>query len=176
MKTHPLIPGVAILVWISAVNIPYIHLMNIFDYDDILREPAADVLASFALGGNELILTWYAFGLMALAFAPLLFLLSDLFPEEIRQKSWYKGAVMAGGVSAVVQAAGLLRWAFVIPILARHSSELTAGGAEQQGVILLYEAVHQFGGVVLGETIGQLLLAWWTFGFSLALWQSKLVP
>ncbi len=66
-----------ILIGVSAValaitfNIPFAVLAATFDYPDILRRPAPEVLAAFSAGGAGLILTWYSFMLCALALVGL---------------------------------------------------------------------------------------------------------
>ena len=41
-------------------------------------------------------------------------------------------------------------------------------------MIAVYQAVHQYGGVVMGEYLGQTLLACWTLGVGLAMLRSPL--
>lgn len=40
------------------VNIPYTLLIMNFDYPDILRQPAGEILTRFQAGGASLIYTW----------------------------------------------------------------------------------------------------------------------
>lgn len=39
---------------------------------------------------------------------------------------------------------------------------------------MIYQAVHQYGGVVIGEFLGQLLLMFWTLGVGVAMLRSLL--
>lgn len=43
-----------------------------------------------------------------------------------------------------------------------------------EAVSVVYQAVHQFGGVVIGEHLGQTLLACWTLGVGMAMLRSPL--
>ena len=70
-----IILGAAALLLAIAFNLPFALLASSFDYPDILRRPAGEVLDAFAAGGAPLILTWYAFALSAVGlifFAPTL--------------------------------------------------------------------------------------------------------
>ena len=67
--------GAAALLLAIAFNLPFALLAASFDYPDILRRPAGEVLDAFAAGGTQLILIWYAFALSAVGlifFAPAL--------------------------------------------------------------------------------------------------------
>ena len=46
-----------------AFNLPYFALAETFDYPQILRRPAQEVLATFAEAGAPLIGAWYAFAI-----------------------------------------------------------------------------------------------------------------
>lgn len=163
--------GIALIVYIALLNVPYIHLMNIFDYDDILREPAAQVLTRYAAGGPELILTWLAFGVGALLFIPLAALVRQSFRAS--DGHMLQSSLIFGSLSAFAQACGLLRWAFVIPPLASAYIDPTSSEATRETILVVYTAVHQFGGVLVGEFLGQLLLAAWTFSVSVVLARNR---
>lgn len=153
------------------INIPYVHLMNIFGYDDVLREPADGVLRRFAAGGDELILTWLVFGVAALLFAPI----SALIRRTLSTgdgRGWEFTEVL-GSLSAGAQACGLLRWTFVIPTLATAYIDPSATPATREAILVAYAVVHQFGGVLLGEFLGQTLLAGWTLAVALQLPKSS---
>lgn len=68
-------------------------------------------------------------------------------------------AAVMGALAGLTQAIGLWRWVFVVPSLAREHS---ASGASQQTRVAAEQAfvlLNQYGGVVIGEHIGQLLTA-----------------
>lgn len=80
-----------------------------------------------------------------------------------------------GVISVIVQMIGLLRWVFVVPVLAREYVG-AATRVEQQSLTNAFTLIHQFGGVLLGEHIGQLFTVVWTVGMSLALWKTRIIP
>ncbi len=147
-------------------NAPYAVLAATFDYPQVLRRPAGEVLDQFAAGGPGLVLTWYGFAVAALALTPMALALS-LNPERLRRTPVLSiGAALAGALAGVTQAMGLMRWVFVVPGLARDHMSQEAGvraGAEQ-GFALL----NAFGGVAIGEHLGQLLTAIFVLFLALA--------
>ena len=85
-------------------------------------------------------------------------------------------ALFFGSVGAVVQMFGLLRWPFVVSGLARVYTDSLATSAAKEAVAVVFQAVHQYGGVVLGEHIGQLFTILWMVVLSLSIWHSRLFP
>ena len=141
------------------VNIPYALLVGHFDYPDVLRRPAEMILERFAAGGPDLIVQWLAFAWVGL---PLLIAIA-LLPRALeRQES---AAVSAGTVfgivGGVVQMIGLLRWVFVVPMLARLYTDPGTSEAGRQAVAVTFQTLHQFGGVLLGEHLGQMFTILW---------------
>ena len=164
--------GVAglILLFVATVNVAFALLVTSFEYDDILREPAALILTRSAAGGESLILIWLTFAVGCLLFVPIALLL----PHELGAGS--RGGVSAtaalGVISSVLQAIGLLRWVFVVPVLA--ASYLSADASEASRAVALsnFHLVHQYGGVVVGEFLGQVFLVAWTIGTCAAMLRS----
>lgn len=166
--------GLLLLSFALVVNLPYTLLQMNFDYPHILRQPAAEVLLRFHGGGLGLILTWFGFGLCALLFLPAAVLLPRLL--NTGSAPWAGIAVSLGVASALLQAIGLMRWALVVPAMAEAYADPTASEAVRAAALMVYRAVHQYGGVVLGEQMGQLLLAGWSGLVALAMLRSARVP
>ena len=142
------------------LNIPYTALAMMFDYPDILRRPAGEILARFAAGGTGLVLVWYAFVLAALALIPLALGAS----RTLRFGGWAAASgVLAGGF----QALGLARWVFVVPWLAETAADPATSPAGREAVFMVFEGLHRFAGVAIGEHLGQLATAAWAAALSL---------
>ena len=150
--------GVALIAFAIGFNVPYAHLAATFDYPDILRKPPGEILAAFAAGGRPLILTWAAFALAALLFAPI-----AVWVARITNRS--SGVPALGIAAGVAQAIGLCRWVYAVPGLA---AAWTADPAARPSVETAFTALHQFAGVGIGEAIGQTLTAFWLIGAALA--------
>jgi len=152
------ITGILFILGAILVNIPYTLLIMNFDYPDILREPAGIILERFAAGGSSLVWNWLAFAWVGL---PILFGIL-LLPKAMDDKTpASKVALFFGATGAFVQIIGLLRWPFVVPVLAGVYTNPQASVAEKEAVAVVFQTIHQYGGVVLGEHIGQLFTIIW---------------
>ncbi|MEB3219071.1 MAG: DUF4386 domain-containing protein [Nostocales cyanobacterium 94392] len=171
--------GTLFILLVILSNIPYTLLIQNFGYDDILREPVDIVLSQFHAGGTQLILTWFAFGLAALLFIPGSLLLHCVIdsPETLRERNYLPYLVIAtlmGTLSGILQAIGLMRWVFVVPVLANLYTNPNTSTTSREAIRVVYQAVHQYGGVVIGEHLGQTLLIGWTLGVGLVMRSSPL--
>jgi hypothetical protein len=165
--------GILFILGAILVNIPYTLLIMNFDYPDILRKPAGEILERFAAGGSSLIWTWLSFAWLGL----LLLFAILLLPKVLNDESPIGLlALFFGAVGAFVQMVGLLRWPFVVPILARLYTNPQASAATQEAAVTIFQAIHQYGGVVFGEHIGQLFSILWMVLLSLNLLKNELFP
>lgn len=152
--------------------VPYTVLTIIFDYPDILRQDAGAVLTRFHAGGSPLIWVWWAF---AAGGAPLLVAYVLLGQRLETQWRWARVATTLGVISGIVQIIGLLRWTFVVPVLA--GTYVGAGTeATREAAKAAFQSLHQFGGVLLGEHLGQLLTIAWTVMIATAFLRLRLMP
>lgn len=168
--------GSLLIVLVILSNIPYLLLIQTFGYDDILREPVDVVLTRFQSGGTGLILTWFGFGLTALLLIPTSLLLHSVIKlsSNRSQSPFLLTATLMGALSGILQAIGLMRWVFVVPVLARLYTDPSSREVTREAVSVVYQAVHQYGGVVIGEHLGQTLLIGWTLGVGVAMRSSTL--
>jgi Domain of unknown function (DUF4386) len=150
-------------------NIPYAILADNFDYPGILRQPADIALARFAEGGPALIATWYGFAACAIALIPLAVALSITAPRLATRPALAIGAAITGALAGLVQAIGLLRWVFAVPLLAEAQRLADANPVTARAASLTYSMLNAWGGVAIGEHLGQILTA--LFAGQLALLQ-----
>lgn len=155
--------GTATLLLAIAFNLPFALLAASFDYPDILRRPAGEVLDAFAAGGAPLILTWYAFALSAVGlifFAPALALATADWP---RRPGLAVSAALMGALAGLAQAIGLFRWVFAVPALATLHADPATDAATRASLETAFTLLNGWGGVAVGEHLGQILtLAWVT--------------
>ncbi len=171
-NTHQRLTGSLFMIGAVLVNIPYALLIITFNYPDILREPAGHILTRYQEGGSGLIFIWLAFAWVGI---PLLFaivMLQKVMEREYTPYLW--SGTAAGVIGAIAQMIGLLRWTFVVPVLARTYTDPAASAATKESAVILFQAVHQYGGVVLGEHIGQAFTIIWMLLISLAMFRSNL--
>lgn len=152
-----------------AFNVPFTILGTTYEYPDILRRPAGEALDLFAAGGASLILTWHAFALTALAFAPMAIALSLTRERVATRPMLAVGAAILGALAGFAQAIGLWRWVFVVPGLARAHADAAATADAKLAAERAFDVLNQYGGVAIGEHLGQLLTA--AFIVTLALLQ-----
>lgn len=165
--------GAATIALAIAFNVPFAILGATFEYPDVLRRPAGEVLQLFANGGAPLVLTWHAFALSALALAPLAFALALTRKRVAEAPSLAIGAAVAGALSALAQAIGLWRWVFVVPGLARAHGDAAAGADAKLAAERTFDLINQYGGVAIGEHLGQLLLALFVMLLSVVQWRER---
>ena len=126
-----------------------------FGYPDVLKEPAADVLASFRASQFAVIAGFLGLALGAAMLAPVAVGVGRL--SDSRVMRW---AVPVGVAAAVVQVVGLLRWPLLVPGWAA-----TDAGADPAAAAAARESfgtANRILGNLVGETGGYLLTAAWT--------------
>jgi hypothetical protein len=147
-------------------------LSSTFDWPDILREPTSVVLPTFVAGGDSLIWTWLATAwTYAILAIPIL-----LLPAALgrRQDPALRAATYLGATSVVLSLIGFLRWVFVVPPLARHY--VNGNATTKAAVDAAWNAQHQFGGALLGEHLGQLLVIGWSATLSVIILRARVLP
>ena len=171
--------GILLVVGAILVNIPYALLISTFDYPDILRASTSDILIQFSEGGSRLIWTWLAFAWVGMPILlAILWLPRALKDEKNSDKGQLVGnvATFFGATSLMAQMIGLLRWPFVVPVLARLYTAPTATEATRDAVAAVFQAVHQYGGVVIGEHIGQSFIILWMVLLSVSMLRQASAP
>ena len=153
------VTGLLFILGAILVNIPYALLISNFNYPDILREPAGTILTQFQAGGASLIFTWLAFAWVGL---PLIF--GTVMLKRVLEPEGHpllETATTLGLVSLVLAVVGLTRWVFVVPGLAQLYTDPNSSEAMRSAAIVTFQAVHQYGGVVIGEHISQFMTVLW---------------
>jgi len=163
--------GALFLVGALLLFIPYTALSILFDYPNILRLDPGEILTRFHAGGTPLILTWWSFAMVGLPLIGSYVLLG----QRLEQKVFYaRLATTLGVIGLVAQLVGLLRWTFVVPVLAEEY--VNGDEAAQAAARAAFLSVHQYGGVALGEHVGQLFTIAWTVLMAFALQRAQLAP
>lgn len=136
-------------------NAAFTVLGTVFNYPDVLKEPTADVLASFRADQGAVVFWFAVMAFSAALFAPIAVGVGRLSPH--RAMRW---AVPTGIAAAVVQVIGLSRWPLLVPRFAADaaSSDPATAAAGRDA----FETAHLWLGNVVGETLGYVFTAAWT--------------
>jgi hypothetical protein len=152
----------------------FFALQVLFEYPDILRQPAAEVLRKFQQGGPMLIAVWYTLTLTALLFIPTVVALHQALAPHMPPA--FLGLATAFGVTAgLVQALGFVRWPFVVPYLAEAYLAPGAGEPERAAILVVFEALHRYAGMGIGENLGYTATSLWTLLLGAALLRMRLL-
>ncbi|MDH3684564.1 MAG: DUF4386 domain-containing protein, partial [Acidimicrobiia bacterium] len=115
---------------------------------------------------------WLAFAWSGVPILAGIFLLGRILESERHPLAGI--ATTVGVVGAIVQLVGLLRWVFVVPGLAETHAAADATDASRSAAEVTFEAIHQYGGVVLGEHLGQLFTIAWIVMVSAMMFRSTI--
>ena len=137
--------AVLMVLAVVLVNAAFIGLGSVFDYPDILQEPADEILAKFRAHKAAVVSLFLVLAAASALLAPIAILLGRLAANDLGVWS-----IRVGIAAAVVQVIGLLRWVLIVPFIADRKDTDA------------FETVHTVLGKVVGETFGYLLTAAWT--------------
>jgi hypothetical protein len=147
----------ASLLILAAVlaNVGFTALGSIFNYPDVLDEPAGKVLAAFR-DNQGAVGAWFSvLALSAALFAPIAIGVGRLSSARAMRI-----AVPVGIAAAVVQVIGLLRWPILVP---GYASDAAGGDAAVAAAARdSFTTASDILGTAVGETLGYLLTATWT--------------
>jgi len=135
-------------------------LQMTFDYPDILRQPAGEVLTRFAQAGWNLHAYWYA--MMAAAVGMIPASVATGLALWKRDNLLASLSIAFGTVAGLVQAFGLIRWVILTPALAVAYVNPGATEAQQAMSVALFDATNLYLGVGVGEHLGYLFTGVWT--------------
>lgn len=160
MTTEVRTTGILLVAVPLVVTAGFTGLQMTFEYPDILRHPAGEVLTRFAAAGADLHLYWYAMMAAALAMIPAAIGLGLHLWERDRYLAAL--SIGAGVLAGLVQALGLLRWVLLVPGLAASYVAPGATEVQQQMATALFDAANRYLGMGVGEHFGYLFTAAWT--------------
>jgi len=136
-------------------NVGFTALGSIFNYPDVLDEPAGEVLAAFR-DHQTAVSGWFSvLALSAAMLAPIAIGVGRLSSHRAMRI-----AVPIGIAAAAVQVIGLLRWPILVPGYASDAASSDAGVAAAARDS--FTTASNILGTALGETLGYLLTATWT--------------
>jgi len=167
--------GILLIALPVAFNAAFGALAATFDYPNVLRRPTGEILERFRRGGTRLVLLWWGFAMTAVLFAPLAVLVAASLDGA--SPVLVDLSVTVGVLAAAVQFLGLVRWAFVVPYLARADDVEGISDARRDAIDVVFQSLNRFLGVAVGEHLGYLLTGAWSVLVGIAvLQQGELHP
>jgi hypothetical protein len=166
--------GLLLIVVPIAFNVLFFQLQRVFGYPEVLRKPPDHILRTFDERRRQLIPLWYGFML-----TPILFIFAGVLAPQVlaTDESVLVSVATALAVAAgLVQALGLARWPFVVPHLAREYSLPSTSQASRDVLVAVFETLHRYAGVAVGEHLGYLFTGFWTVAVGVLLIRSPLFP
>jgi hypothetical protein len=164
--------GAVLIVAPLSFNASFALLGRRFDYPDILRRPATEILDRFRAGGSSLILLWWIFMLSGSLLIPAVVLLG----QALSFTGIVPLAVTVGVLAGLVQMLGLLRWVYLVPSLARMNADPELASGERVATVAVFRAMHQYLGVGVGEHLGYLFTGIWSVLTGVAIVGRELLP
>ena len=141
----PKVTAALLIVAAVLANVAFTALGSIFNYPDVLDEPAGAVLASFRAHEGAVSAWFGVLALSAALMAPIAIGVGRL-SEDPRMRI----AVRIGIAAAIVQVIGLARWPILVP------------GYAADGNTSAFSTASDVLGTAIGETLGYALTAAWT--------------
>jgi hypothetical protein len=136
-------------------NLAFTALGSIFNYPDVLDEPAGQVLSSFHDHQGAVSAWFTVLALSAALLAPIAIGVGRLSSTPLMHI-----ATRVGIAAAAVQVVGLMRWPILVPGYASDSvsgsPSVAAAGRDS------FTTASDILGTAIGETLGYLLTATWT--------------
>jgi Domain of unknown function (DUF4386) len=166
------VAGILLIVAPLWFNASFALLGNRFDYPDILRRPAGEILERFRAGGSSLIILWWVFMLSGL----LLIAGAVLLGQVLGLEGIVPVATTFGVLAGLVQMLGLLRWVYLVPALARAYADPALNAEQREAHGVVFRALHQYLGVGVGEHLGYLFTGIWSVLIGVGVIQATALP
>lgn len=158
-------------------TVPIVVLGATIDWPASLDEPASVNLLLITEQRGAVILGYGSYLLYSILILPLAFLLYRVLSDrEAPASTLLAIAVGFGVVSALARSLGIVRWLFMMPVLAGIYLDPNASGATREAVSVTYESFNAYAGGV-GEILGVGLFGAALFGLvSVAMVRSARFP
>jgi Domain of unknown function (DUF4386) len=136
-------------------NLGFTALGSIFNYPDVLDEPAGQVLSSFHEHQGA-VSAWFT----VLAFSAALMAPIAIGVRRLSSTRVMRIATLVGIAAAVVQVIGLMRWPLLVP---GYASDAVSGSPSAAASARdSFTTASDILGTAIGETLGYTLTAAWT--------------
>lgn len=172
-------PGIAERRWTLGLSllhaalagIAFLVLGAVFGFPDILRLPAADVLAKFNENPGTIRAAYFAFSWSSLLFVPLAVLLRRALGAGRRDEGTLAVATALGLAAGLIQLLGFIRWTILVPFLASAYADPTTSPATREALAVTYEFANRYLGMAIGEHLGWVFQGTWVLLLAVVLFR-----
>lgn len=168
MKTNTRTLALLLALEAILVTVPFFILQSVFEFPDILRQPADYALKLFVQGESVIVPTYYVFLFSALTAIPLSVALVRFFASNEAASKGNSALLSLGMATAIFQALGFSRWVFTIPMIAHAYFTPNTSEASKQALALMYDTLNRYLGMTVGEHLGFIAMGAWTMALA---WQ-----
>ena len=159
-----------IIIHIVALIVGFGVLGAVFEFPEVLRLSAADRLALYRANQGIIQPTYWVLAMTGFTQAAMAVLLCRSFART--SSSLLQVALAFGVLCGLLQMAGFIRWAILIPYLAE---QMVNADTHTAATLAIIEGVfNRYAGMALGEHAANICLGVWTFGVGFAMRRSKL--
>ena len=151
-----IVTAVVLLLHVVLLAVGFNVLAAVFQFPEILREPADVRFSLFAEHSGIIIPTYYVLALTGLTQIALSVLLGQVLDDN--RTSLVSLTVVFGVLAGLLQVMGFIRWPVLIPWLV----ESWQAGTPLEQAALLEGAFNRYVGMASGEHVGFLCQAIWT--------------
>ncbi len=149
---------ILIIAHFIAMNIAYHLLAAYFEFQEILRKPALEMLALYTKNQHIIQPTYYLFTLTGLSFFAISFYIHESLPLRTTLS---RLAMAFGCLAGIFTSLGFIRWTFVIPKIARSYLANTNNLDLLNSLEADMSLIHSYSGVAIGENLAFLLQSLW---------------
>ncbi len=158
-----------IIVHILALIVGFGVLGAVFEFPEVLRLSTADRLALYRANQGIIQPTYWILAMTGFTQVAMAVLLCRSFARTT--SPLLQLALVFGVLCGLLQMAGFIRWAILIPYLAEL---MVDADAQTAATLAIIEGVfNRYAGMALGEHAANICLGVWTFGVGFAMRSSK---
>lgn len=147
-----------IAIHLVALFVGFTVLAAVFEFPEVLRLPAVERLALFRREQAIVQPTYWLLALTGLNQVAIAVLVDASLRR--RPSAGLRSALVFGIVCGVLQMAGFIRWAILVPYLADQMAG--ADAATASAIVIVEGAFNRYAGMALGEHAANLCLGFWT--------------
>jgi hypothetical protein len=152
--------GLLVLAEVLLQLLAFNGLAAVFEFPDVLRLTAAEVIPRFLAQESTIVTCYYLFLWSSLLYIPLSYWLAHALDQGQGGPSLANQLLIGTGIgTAILQVIGFVRWVFWMPYLAHQWQDSQATRPMTES---LYELMNRYAGQSIGEHLGFILMASWT--------------